>query len=107
MLAFIATEIVAAGRSELGDVALAMFSGWELLVVLAIAVLLFGANKLPQLGKGLGEAIGNFKSAQKAGEQAAEDAVEGDAKREEIDATPRLSGDESDTVDAEKQSTSA
>jgi sec-independent protein translocase protein TatA len=35
----------------------------ELLVVLAIVVLIFGVNKIPQLGKGLGEGIRNFKSA--------------------------------------------
>ncbi len=33
----------------------------EILIVVAIFMLLFGANKLPQLGKGLGEAIRNFK----------------------------------------------
>lgn len=33
----------------------------ELLVVLVIVVVLFGANRLPQLGKGLGEGIRNFK----------------------------------------------
>ncbi|MBN2336948.1 MAG: twin-arginine translocase TatA/TatE family subunit [Acidobacteria bacterium] len=35
----------------------------ELLIVLAIVVLIFGVNKIPQLGKGLGEGIRNFKSA--------------------------------------------
>jgi sec-independent protein translocase protein TatA len=33
----------------------------ELLVILLIVLVLFGANKLPQLGKGLGSAIKNFK----------------------------------------------
>jgi sec-independent protein translocase protein TatA len=33
----------------------------ELLVILLIVLVLFGANKLPQLGKGLGGAIRNFK----------------------------------------------
>ena len=33
----------------------------ELLVILVIVVLLFGVGKLPQLGKGLGEGIRNFK----------------------------------------------
>ncbi|MEK7308069.1 MAG: twin-arginine translocase TatA/TatE family subunit [Nitrospirota bacterium] len=33
----------------------------ELGVILAIVVIIFGATKLPQLGKGLGEAIRNFK----------------------------------------------
>lgn len=41
----------------------------ELLVILVIVVLLFGTSKLPQLGKGLGEAIRNFKGAVKDGEQ--------------------------------------
>jgi sec-independent protein translocase protein TatA len=33
----------------------------ELLVILLIILVLFGANKLPQLGRGLGSAIRNFK----------------------------------------------
>jgi sec-independent protein translocase protein TatA len=41
----------------------------ELLVILVIVVLIFGVNKIPQLGKGLGEGIKNFKSAIKAGEE--------------------------------------
>ena len=40
----------------------------ELLLILAIVVLLFGVGKLPQLGKGLGEGIRNFKQALKEGE---------------------------------------
>jgi sec-independent protein translocase protein TatA len=41
----------------------------ELLVILLIVILIFGVNKIPQLGKGLGEGIRNFKSALKAGEE--------------------------------------
>ncbi len=41
----------------------------ELLVILVIVVLIFGVNKIPQLGKGLGEGIKNFKSALKAGQE--------------------------------------
>ncbi len=41
----------------------------ELLVILAIALLIFGPSKLADLGKGLGEGIKNFKSAVKDGEQ--------------------------------------
>ena len=33
----------------------------ELLIILVIVVLVFGANKLPQLGEGIGKAIKNFK----------------------------------------------
>lgn len=35
----------------------------ELLILLGIAVLLFGAAKLPQLGSGIGQGIRNFKKA--------------------------------------------
>ena len=35
----------------------------ELLIVLFIVFLIFGANKLPQLGAGLGEGIKNFKKS--------------------------------------------
>ena len=33
----------------------------ELLIILAIIVVIFGANRLPGLGKGIGSAIKNFK----------------------------------------------
>ena len=39
----------------------------ELLVILLIVLVLFGANKLPQLGKGLGSAIKNFKDGMNEG----------------------------------------
>ncbi len=38
----------------------------ELLIILLIVVVLFGGSKIPQLGKGLGEGIRNFKAAIKA-----------------------------------------
>lgn len=37
----------------------------ELLVILAIVVLIFGANRLPELGRGLGKAIRGFKDGLK------------------------------------------
>ncbi len=37
--------------------------GQELLIILAIVLLVFGASKLPQLGSGLGKSIKNFKKA--------------------------------------------
>ncbi len=45
----------------------------ELLIVLVIVVLVFGVGKLPQLGKGLGEGIRNFKSSLKAGQEGKDD----------------------------------
>jgi sec-independent protein translocase protein TatA len=50
----------------------------ELLVVLFVVLLVFGANKIPALGDGIGKAIRNFKKAVK----------EDDA----IDVTPRKDG---------------
>jgi sec-independent protein translocase protein TatA len=41
----------------------------ELLVILVIVILIFGVNKIPQLGKGLGEGIKNFKSAIRAAQE--------------------------------------
>ena len=39
----------------------------ELLVILVIVVLIFGANRLPQLGQGVGSAIKNFKDGMNEG----------------------------------------
>ena len=46
----------------------------ELIIILAIVVVLFGARRLPELGSGLGKAIKNFKS--------------GISGKDEIDVTP-------------------
>ena len=39
----------------------------ELLVILAIVILIFGASRLPELGRGIGKSIKNFKDATKSG----------------------------------------
>lgn len=36
---------------------------WQVIIILAVLVLLFGAKKLPQIGKGMGEALRNFKKS--------------------------------------------
>lgn len=46
------------------------FGTTELLVVLAIVLIIFGASRLPQLGKGLGEGIRNFRRGVKNDEPA-------------------------------------
>ena len=38
---------------------------WEILLIVVVVAILFGGKKLPQLGKGLGEAITNFKDSLK------------------------------------------
>jgi sec-independent protein translocase protein TatA len=53
--------------AALSIMALPMFSPGlpELLVIAGVVVLVFGAGKLPKLGKGLGEGIKNFKEGLK------------------------------------------
>jgi sec-independent protein translocase protein TatA len=48
----------------------------ELVVILVIVILIFGVNKIPQLGKGLGEGIRNFKSSIKEGQEEPQDKSE-------------------------------
>jgi sec-independent protein translocase protein TatA len=45
----------------------------ELLVILGVAVLLFGGKKIPEVAKGLGEGIRNFKTALKGEDEKPED----------------------------------
>jgi sec-independent protein translocase protein TatA len=52
----------------------------ELIIILVIIVILFGVNKLPRLGKGLGEGIRNFKDSVRSGESDADDADTKDAE---------------------------
>jgi sec-independent protein translocase protein TatA len=37
----------------------------EMLVILVILILIFGANRLPEIGRGIGRGIKNFKDANK------------------------------------------
>jgi sec-independent protein translocase protein TatA len=45
----------------------------EILVICGVAVLLFGSKKIPELAKGLGEGIKNFKTAVKEEEKPVEE----------------------------------
>lgn len=40
----------------------------EMLIILFIVILIFGANRLPEIGRGIGKGIRNFKDATKDGE---------------------------------------
>ncbi len=54
----------------------------ELLIILVVILLVFGANKLPEIGGGLGKAIRNFKRAA--------------SEPDEIDITPKDKNTEKD-----------
>lgn len=41
----------------------AFIGGWEMVLILAVVLILFGAKKLPELAKGLGTGIKEFKKA--------------------------------------------
>jgi sec-independent protein translocase protein TatA len=53
-----------------------LFQPMHLLVVLFIALLVFGPKKLPELGKGLGDGIKSFKDSMREREQHSEAAAE-------------------------------
>jgi sec-independent protein translocase protein TatA len=44
---------------------LAMLNMWEIILIIAVVVLLFGAKKLPELARGLGQGIKEFKKTAK------------------------------------------
>jgi sec-independent protein translocase protein TatA len=56
--------------------------GPELIVILLIAVLLFGANKIPELARSSGQAIGEFQKGREEVEQELEEIKEGDKSSE-------------------------
>ena len=56
---------------------LATFGIWELVLILLIVVVIFGAGKLPQLGESLGKAIRNFKKGFKGKPKE----IQGEARR--------------------------
>jgi sec-independent protein translocase protein TatA len=55
-------------------------SPWEIIAIVVVIILIFGVNKIPQLGKGLGEGIRNFKSAMKSGSEDPEEKKDSDKK---------------------------
>ena len=52
----------------------------ELLVILVIILVIFGAGKLPQIGEGLGKGIRNFKKSVKEEEKNGENSPEAEKK---------------------------
>jgi sec-independent protein translocase protein TatA len=60
----------------------------ELAIILVIVVVLFGAKKLPEIGKGVGEAIRNFKKST--------------SEPPEIDVTPENKSEKTDKNGEEK-----
>ena len=55
---------------------LVSIGGWEVLLIFLVVLLLFGAKKLPELAKGLGKGIREFKGAVEGIEKEFDDAVD-------------------------------
>jgi sec-independent protein translocase protein TatA len=69
-----------------------MPSGMELFVIVAAIVLLFGGKKIPELAKGLGQGIKNFKNAVKD-----DDIAESTVKKDNIEAKAETTATSSTT----------
>jgi sec-independent protein translocase protein TatA len=74
--------------------------GPELLIILFIAVLLFGANKLPALARSSGQAMGEFKRGRQELEDEIKRGVEDGGDDNATDETPEIET-ESGTEEAE------
>jgi sec-independent protein translocase protein TatA len=61
----------------------------ELIVILVIVVVLFGATRLPELGKGIGQAIKNFRK--------------GMSEPDEIDVTPKKDKPKKEELDQKEE----
>ncbi len=61
---------------------------WELIIILLIVLIIFGAGKLPEIGSGLGKGIRNFKKATTG--------------KDEIDVTPQPPAEKPPTKEEEK-----
>ena len=68
-------------------------SVWQLLIILAIVLVIFGAKKLRNLGGDLGGAIKNFKQSMREGEDAEKEKGNGEKKK--------IGEDSSKVIDAE------
>jgi len=74
------------------------FSGWEILVVLFVVLLLFGSSRLPQLARGMGKSISEFKKGvSEAGKEDERELAE--KRREQLRDSERVREDELASAD--------
>lgn len=74
---------------------------FELLVVVLIAVLLFGANRIPKLARASGQAIGEFKK----GRDEVEQELSGDGKEDVVSSGDGGGGSDATGEDGEESKT--
>ncbi|MEF8812668.1 MAG: twin-arginine translocase TatA/TatE family subunit [Halovenus sp.] len=81
-----------------------MPGGMEMVVILLIAVLLFGANKIPKLARSTGQAMGEFQKGRQQVEQELEELEETASMDDELDLDEN-SPDEDFDIDSETTTT--
>ena len=54
--------------------------GWELIIILVVVLVIFGPRRLPEMGRSLGKAIREFKSAGKEVQREFTESVDTDSK---------------------------
>lgn len=59
---------------------LGSLGGWEVFLVLVLVLILFGAKKIPELARGLGRGIREFKDATKEIQSELEEGIKDDKK---------------------------
>ncbi len=65
------------------DIVLAgMPGGWELILIFLVVLILFGAKRLPELARGLGQSIREFKGAVDGVQKEIKDATDLEDKKE-------------------------
>lgn len=79
------------------------FSIWELLIVLAIILLLFGTKRLRNIGSDLGSAIKGFRNSIKEQDQATPDAGFPNEQKPQVSAQPTTAPQQSATTATQAQ----
>lgn len=85
---------------------LALFSmgGMEIVLILAVILLLFGAKKLPELAKGLGQGIREFKKASSEVTSEIQRSMEEQPSHHSTSSPKMISAESTDTHSAPKSS---
>lgn len=75
---------------------------WQLLILLAVVILIFGTKKLKNVGGDLGSAIKSFKSAVKDGDEAAQDQDKVTQEKTQADSSATSDSATSDSASKDK-----
>jgi sec-independent protein translocase protein TatA len=78
---------------------------WELLILLVVLLLIFGAKRLPEMGRSLGKGMREFKEGVTGMEQAVNTTTPS-TPPQELSATPSETADSSSETETERQTVS-